>query len=83
MTIGKKYNYKVDRQKNSGLLLIEVDQKELCDRLLKTKKLVDIAVNIEEHNGLNTSKGVVFCDSEALRKMSNEEAKWNLQTDLP
>ena len=53
--LGKKSSYKVSKLRSG--LLIEVGQANLCDRLLKTKKLVDIPVVCEEHSGLNTSMG--------------------------
>ena len=77
--LGKKHVCKLSSLR-SGLLLVEVDQKQLYDRLMTTKKLDDIPVIIEEHTGLNTSKGIVFCDSEAIGKMSNDEIKSEMES---
>ena len=77
--LGKKHVCKLSSLR-SGLLLVEVDQKQLYDRLMTTKKLDDIPVIIEEHTGLNTSKGIVFCDSEAIGRMSNEEIKSEMES---
>ena len=62
----------------SGVLLIEVHQKALCDRLLTVKKLVDIDVIIEEHQQLNTSKGMVYCD--AIKDMSVDDIKKEMES---
>ena len=68
--LGKDQKYKVSRLR-SGLLLIEVDRKELYDKLMQTSKLNNIPVKVEEHSTLNISKGVIFCDN--IRDMSDEQ----------
>ena len=77
--VGKKHSLegKVTTLR-SGLLLIEVDQKPIYDKLMKTTKLRTIEVVIEEHSGLNSSKGVIYCDNEAVKKMTNDEIKAEL-----
>ena len=63
----------------SGVLLIEVHQKELCNRLLTVKKLGDdIKVNVQEHEQLNTSKGMVYCD--AIKDMSVDDIKKEMES---
>ena len=60
----------------SGLLLIEVDQKQQYTQLMRLKRIQDIPVIVEEHRTLNISKGVLYCD--ALRNMSDEQIKMRL-----
>lgn len=74
-TIGKR-NYKITRCR-SGILLNEVDQKQLYEKLLKIKKLDDIPVLIEDQKFLNTSKGVFHCDG--IKGLSNEEIQDELR----
>ena len=76
--LGKKHTCKVNRLR-SGLLLIEVDRKQDFDKLMKTKKLQDIPVVIEEHSTLNTSKGLIYCDNDSIKRMSNEEIKTEME----
>ena len=47
---------------------------------MTTKKLDDIPVVIEEHTTLNTSKGVVYCDNKAVKDMTNEEIKKEMES---
>ena len=62
----------------SGVLLIEVHQKQLRDKMLQIKKLGDIEVVIEEHQFLNTSKGTVYCD--AIKNMSVDDIKKEMKS---
>ena len=56
---------------SSGLLLIEVDQKQTHDKLLQVRKLRDIPVIVEPHATLNKSKGTIYCD--VINSMSDEQ----------
>ena len=68
--LGKPHRCKVTRLR-SGLLLVEVDRKQLYDKLMQTSKLNGIPIKVEEHSTLNTSKGVIFCDS--VRDMNDSQ----------
>ena len=70
--LGKNHTCKINKIR-SGLLLIEVDRKPIVDKLLKTKKIADIPVIIEEHKALNSSQGMVYCDNVEIKKMTNEQ----------
>ena len=71
--LGKKHTCKISENRSTGYLLIEVDREPLYDKLLSTRKIEDIPVVIEEHRQMNTSKGIIYCDSDAVKSMSNEE----------
>ena len=75
--LGKKNNYNVSPLR-SGLLLIEVVREQDYKKLKETKKLGDIPVSITDHESLNSSKGVIYCDHETVKNMSNE----NIQKEL-
>ena len=60
--LGKNKYFQI-KPLNSGLLLIEVDSKEIHDKLLRVKKLHDIPVTVSPHTSLNTTKGTIFCDN--------------------
>ena len=47
----------------SGLLLIEVGSRAQSENLQKAQKFHNIDVEVLPHRSMNTSKGVVFCDS--------------------
>ena len=81
--LGKKHTCKVSPTR-SGLLLIEVDRKEIVDKLLKTKKIEVIPVVITENVILNSSKGIVYCDNEEIKKwkMIRSKRKWKIKTSL-
>ena len=70
--LGKKHSCKVSTTR-SGLLLIEVDRRDLFDKLLKTTKIGDIPVVITENQTLNSSKGIVYCDNPEVKKMDDEQ----------
>ena len=70
--LGKRSTYNVSPLR-SGLLLIEVVREQDYKTLKKTKKLGDYPVSIMDHNSLNTSKGIIYCDSETIQKMKDEE----------
>ena len=70
--LGKKTFYKVTKTR-AGHLLIEVDRKEIMNKLKKTKHIGDIPVLISEHDNLNTCKGVIFCDNKEVQKMDDDE----------
>ena len=70
--LGKKTFYKVTKTR-AGHLLIEVDRKEIVRKLLQTKHIGDIPVNITEHDNLNTCKGVIFCNNKEVQKMDDDE----------
>ena len=63
---GGKYIVKSIR---SGALLIEVDREQSKDKLLKCKKMHNVDIVVEEHNSLNSSKGVFQANT--LSKLSN------------
>ena len=48
---------------SSGLLLIEVDQKQTHDKMLQIKKVLNIPVSVSPHSSLNATKGTIFCDN--------------------
>ena len=60
--LGKKANYHA-KPISSGLLLIEVDQKQTHDKLLQIQKLHNIPVSVSPHKTLNISKGTIYCDN--------------------
>ena len=68
--LGKKTFYEM-KPLSSGLLLIEVDQKQTHDKLLQVRKLRDIPVIVEPHATLNKSKGTIYCD--VINSMSDEQ----------
>ena len=76
--LGKKHTCKINKIR-SGLLLIEVDRKQIVDQLLRTRKIADIPVVIEEHKALNSSMGMVYCDNAEVKKMSNEEIQAEME----
>ena len=57
----------------SGALLIEVDKDQSKNKLLQCKKMGDIDIVVEEHNSLNSSKGVFQANT--LSKLSNDQIK--------
>ena len=70
------------KQLRSGLLLIEVDQKKNCNKLLQTTKLADIPVTVEEHSSLNICKGTIYCeclegvsDAQIAEKLKDQDVK--------
>ena len=67
---GGKYIVKSIR---SGALLIEVDREQSKDKLLKCKKMHNVDIVVEEHNSLNSSKGVFQANT--LSKLSNDKIK--------
>ena len=75
--LGKKHTSKISTLR-SGLLLIEVDQVAEFNKLAKCKKIGDTKVKITEHKQLNTSKGIIFCDNDAVGSMTNEQIKEEL-----
>ena len=70
--LGKKSPYKVSPLR-SGLLLIEVVREPDYKKLKETNHLGDIPVSITDHDSLNTSKGIVYCDSKTIKNMSEKE----------
>ena len=76
--LGKRHTCKVSTTR-SGLLLIEVDRKEIVDKLLKTTKIGDIPVTISENVILNSSKGIVYCDNEEVKKMTDDQIKKEIE----
>ena len=76
--LGKNHTCKINKIR-SGLLLIEVDRKPIVDKLLKTKKIDDIPVIIEEHKALNSSQGMVYCDNVEIKKMTNEQIQAEME----
>ena len=76
--LGKNHSCKITKLR-SGLLLIEVDRKQHYEKLIAQKKLVDIPVVIGEHRQMNSSKGVIYCDSGAIKSMTNEELKLEME----
>ena len=76
--LGKKHTCKINKIR-SGLLLIEVDRKQIVDQLLRTRKIADIPVVIEEHKALNSSMGMVYCDNAEVKKMSNDEIQAEME----
>ena len=72
--LGKKTFYKANKIR-SGHLLIEVDRKDIVEKLKRTKTLGDIPVVIKEHNTLNSCKGRIFCDNREVKEMTNDEIK--------
>ena len=74
--IGKKSYYEV-KPLGSGLLLIEVDQKQVHDKFLQIKKLHNIPVSVSPHSSLNSSKGTIFCDN--LDGMTDEQIREELE----
>ena len=76
--LGKNHTCKINKIR-SGLLLIEVDRKPIVDKLLKTKKIADIPVIIEEHKALNSSQGMVYCDNVEIKKMTNDQIQAEME----
>ena len=74
--LGDNHKCRIESNFRSGLLLIEVVQKEYHDKLLRTNDLNGIPVIIEPHKTLNTSKGTIVCD--ALDEYTNDELKTEL-----
>ena len=74
--LGENYKCKISPKFRSGLLLVEVDQRDSHDKLLRTKDLCGIPVNVEPHKTLNISKGTIICDS--LDQYTNDELKEQL-----
>ena len=72
--LGKKTWYKANKIR-SGHLLIEVDRKNIVDKLKKTKTIGEIPVEVKEHKELNSCKGRVFCDNIEVKEMSNDTIK--------
>ena len=68
--LGKKAHYDM-KPLSSGLLLIEVDQKQTHDKLLQVKKIHDIPVIVQPHATLNKSKGTIYCD--VINGMTDEQ----------
>ena len=60
--LGKKSFFKA-RALRSGLLLIEVDQKQVHDKVLHIKKLYNNDVNVKAHPTLNLCKGTIYCEA--------------------
>ena len=76
--LGKKSNHNVSPLR-SGLLLIEVVREQDYKKLKETKKIGDIPVSISDHATLNSSKGVIYCDHETVKNMSNESIQAELK----
>ena len=74
--VGKKLYYEI-KPLSSGLLLIEVDQKQTHDKMMQIRKVHDIPVSVSPHSFMNSSKGTIFCDS--ISRMTNEEIKEELK----
>ena len=74
--VGKKLYYEI-KPLSSGLLLIEVDQKQVHDKMMQIRKVHDIPVSVSAHSSLNFSKGTILCDS--LSRLSDEEIKEELE----
>ena len=70
--VGRNSLYKIKTMR-SGSLLIEVDSIQSKTKLLKCGKMSGIEIVVEEHNSLNTSKGVIHLRS--LSKKTNGEIK--------
>jgi hypothetical protein len=62
----------------SGSLLLEVKTKAQYDNAMKLTKWGDVNVNVSEHRGLNTCRGVVRCRD--LRDCSEEDILEALQS---
>ena len=75
--LGKNYTSKISMLR-SGLLLIEVDQVAEYNKLVSRNKLGDIPVKISLHKQLNTSKGTIYCDNDAVNSMTNEQIQAEL-----
>ena len=69
--LGQDHGCTIKPQRRSGVLFIEVHQKQKADQLLAITELclgtpdtdAPVGVSIEPHRFLNTSKGVVYCDN--------------------
>ena len=73
--LGKKY-VNDPKPLSSGLLLIEVDQKQTHDKLMSIKTLDKIPVTVKPHSTLNQTKGTIYCES--LKETSDETIKKEL-----
>ena len=80
---GTTKGYKI-KPLRSGLLLIEVDQKEVHDKLLNITSIDQTPVTVEPHATLNISKGTIRCDglSEYSNKQLVEELRSQNVTDV-
>ena len=70
---------KIIRHFRSCLLLIEVDERLTAERLLNTRRLLNIPVKVEVHQTKNSCKGVIFND---YHDMTDEEIRDELSPQL-
>ena len=75
--LGKNYTSKISMLR-SGLLLIEVDQVAEYNKLAKCKKIGDIRVKISAHKQLNSSKGTIYCDNDAVGSLTDKQIQEEL-----
>ena len=75
--LGKNHTSKISTLR-SGLLLIEVDQVAEYNKLAKCKKIGDIRVKISAHKQLNSSKGTIYCDNDAVGSLTDKQIQEEL-----
>ena len=76
--LGKHYKWCKISRLRSGLLLVEVVQRQAFDLLKRVTKIGEVSVIVEEHQTLNTSKGFIICDD--IRGMTNEDIQKELES---
>ena len=75
--LGHQRWFDIKPHHGSGLLLIEVDQKQTHDKLLSIKKVLGIPVSVSPHSTLNSSKGTIFCDN--IHKHTEDQIQAKLE----